>query len=296
MTQDAFKRGLSPEFVDALNEKYEDTGGWWRNLVDDKDTFVAIRDNYLNVYYRGNSLLKLDWNQRDKSMTGQVHYKYLLRPNIRESEYVKVDEKGEVTMPDEPMFSTKIGAVPALKKASQVYAGDEKDGVHRIALNKKHNVVDVEVAFRVSGLRVDLAALQETGDIPKLVFYEAKHFSNKELRAKGDRNPSVIDQLDRYSVLLEKNKKPLEESYRKVCKNLKDLNGLKQRHHGRHEVLDRVVQRGLDVDPTPRLVVFGFDQDQRDGKVWEEHRRKLEREKGSTGCWGNPASVRLVGW
>ena len=293
MRQDAFKRGLSPEFVDALNEKYEDTGGWWRNLVDDKDTFVAIRDNYLNVYYRGNSLLKLDWNQRDKSMTGQVHYKYLLRPSIGGSEYVKVNEKGGVTMPDEPMFSTEIGAVLALKKASQVYAGDEKDGVHRIALNKKHNVVDVEVAFRVSGLRVDLAALQETGDIPKLVFYEAKHFSNKELRAEEGREPKVVGQLRRYSGLLNESKDLLEASYQQVCNNLRTLHGIEGTHPKRNAVFDRVFERGrLCVSTEPRLVVFGFDQDQRNG-AWKRHCERLKEQGCRIRGWGDPANVRL---
>ena len=294
---EAFRRGLDQEFVDALNEKYDDADGWWRKLVDDEATFVAIRDNSLNVYYLGNSLLKLDWNRRDNSMTGQVHYKYLLRPTIGGSEYVKVDEQGKVTMPDEEaMFSTEIGAVPALKKASRVYAGDEKDGVHRIAVNKQHNVVDVEVAFRVSGLRVDLAALQETGDVPRLVFYKAKHFSNKELRATGDRDPAVIDQLVRYADLLEEHKGSLEESYRRVCKNLRDLNGVKERHGQRYEALKRVGERGICVEPRPRLVVFGFDQDQKTGSVWEKHRGKLKSRWPETGCWGNAPSVRLSDW
>ena len=58
MATPAFNRGLCDAFVEVLNNEYE-KGGWWRNLVDDAETFVAIRDDYLNVYYRGNSLLKL---------------------------------------------------------------------------------------------------------------------------------------------------------------------------------------------------------------------------------------------
>ena len=59
MATPAFNRGLCDAFVEVLNNEYG-KGGWWRNLVDDKETFLAIRENYLNVYYRGNSLLKLD--------------------------------------------------------------------------------------------------------------------------------------------------------------------------------------------------------------------------------------------
>ena len=77
------------EFVNALNKKYFEAASWWRQAGRlTQETFVAIRVYYLNVYYRGNSLLKLEPKLRDKSMVGQVHCKYLLRPNIGASEHV----------------------------------------------------------------------------------------------------------------------------------------------------------------------------------------------------------------
>ncbi len=63
-----FKRGLDDEFVDRLNEVYR-ARGWWHSLVNDRDLFIAIRDNYLNVYYRGGSVLKLKWRPRDRKMS-----------------------------------------------------------------------------------------------------------------------------------------------------------------------------------------------------------------------------------
>ena len=42
MATPEFNRGISGDFVQALNAEYE-KGGWWRNLVDDAETFVAIR-------------------------------------------------------------------------------------------------------------------------------------------------------------------------------------------------------------------------------------------------------------
>ncbi len=34
------------------------------------------------------------------------------------------------------------------------------------------------------------------------------------------------------------------------------------------------------IDTEPRLVVFGFDEDQRDGTVWGRHRTRLAQEFG----------------
>ena len=59
MAKPTFSRGLRVEFVEALNELYDQPGSWWRRLVDDQGLFLAVRDNYVNVYWLGCSLLRL---------------------------------------------------------------------------------------------------------------------------------------------------------------------------------------------------------------------------------------------
>ena len=39
MTTTKFNRGISDDFVSALNGEYR-KGAWWRNLVDDQETFL----------------------------------------------------------------------------------------------------------------------------------------------------------------------------------------------------------------------------------------------------------------
>ena len=48
------------QFVEALNELYDQPDSWWRRLVDDRSLFLAVRDNYVNVYWLGCSLLRLN--------------------------------------------------------------------------------------------------------------------------------------------------------------------------------------------------------------------------------------------
>ena len=52
-----FDRGLDKAFVQELNKQYDQDDGW-RGFVDDSDLYLAIRGGYINIYYRGCSLLK----------------------------------------------------------------------------------------------------------------------------------------------------------------------------------------------------------------------------------------------
>ena len=267
-----FNRGLEREFVEKLNEMYE-RGDWWHKFVDDRDLFLAIRDNYLNVYYRGCSLLKLSYKNR--TVVGEINYKYLLRPHIGKSEYVGIVD-GRPSLP-EGLFLDRVDRVHELKAMARKYAGDEKTGVHNI-IRANENVVDVEVAFGgSSNLRIDLAALKPTDRGAVLVFFEAKHFSNQGLRANEDGSPGVLRQIDAYSEILRTNQEQVVSSYRRVLNNMIDLRGVRERHPARHRILERTVDAEIQLDDKVGLVVFGFDADhQRDGARWRHHRTRLE--------------------
>lgn len=282
MANPTFKRGLSPDFVDHLNELYT-AGGWWRNLVDDEELFLAVRDNYVNFYFRGCSVLKLGWRPRKKEIKGEIHYKYLLKPSIKGSPYAKFGERG-LKLPTEPrsMFVDDLTDVNELKRAVKRYADAEKSGVHNVVMNGKNpNVLDLEIAISKgkSAPRVDLAALHDDTDQPRtvrLVFYEAKHFKNEELRSSTSQIP-VVDQIDEYSTLININRDALLESYLRICCNLFELKGVSQQNGRRHQILRDIATKSkkLKIDDHARLIAFGFDEDQRKGKNWKPHAEKL---------------------
>ena len=282
MTQRTFSRGLKQEFLEALNELYDQPDGWWRRLVDDKELFLAIRENYVNVYHLGGSLLKL--KPEGQGVVGEVHYKYLLRPRLTTSEYVKVID-GVPSLPAAcKMFTQNLAEVREIKKATRPHASAEKSGVHDVVLSN-WNIVDVEIAFATDSgdesegfaRRVDFAALQKGDRCVEIVFFEAKDFTNSELRAKGVADPKVFGQIEKYGGQLRERHDEVVASYRRVCENLLDLRGLDERHPRRHELLKGIVDGStpFKVNVEPRLVVFGFDADQRDGKHWKPHRDKL---------------------
>ena len=274
-----FNRGLSPEFVEALNDEYA-KNGWWRAMVDDTDLFVAIRDDRVNVYYRGCSLADV-WMESGQ-VVGQTHYKYLLRPWV-EPAYIRFDEGKYDQRDDVDLFVESPKEVRELKAAARPHAGEEKTGVHGI-VGANSNILDVEIAFRRRGTeesnpsspRVDFAAVRESNGGGEVVFFEAKRFANRSaLRAEGSKQPDVIAQIEGYSRLLHENRKKVVKSYACVCSNLLDLHGMRERDVERHRLLERIANKPMSIDENVRLVVFGFDNDQKGGAAWERHIRPL---------------------
>lgn len=277
-----FSHVISAPFVDRLNREYS-LGGWWKAIADDRELFVAIRDGYLNVYWKGNSLLKL--RLEGGELIGETHYKYLLRPEVETQTYVRIENGQTKLAAPANLFMPDISDLGALKRAANRYAGGEKEGVHQIVKNNS-NVIDVEIAFstehekkgRLTAKRIDFSALKIAPSGPEIVFFEAKLFTNKELRADGPVVP-VFGQLDQYRDFLGDalNASNLITSYRQTCGNLVALEGVCNRYGSMLEVMKEIASNKVDlkINSEVRLVVFGFDSDQRDGKVWARHSQKL---------------------
>ena len=290
-----FNRGLDDAFVTAFNKEY-DRGGWLSALVDDKEVFLAIRENYVNFYYRGCSLLRM--NLEAGALVGEIHYKYLLQPD-RKRPYVKVkDGRPNLSTNTKSWFFRDLDDIGAVKRVAKHYAVEEKVGVYDI-LRANPNIVDVEISFGTSQTEtspqqtrsLDFVALQEFGTEARLVFFEAKLFSNhKALRKKGDAAPEVVRQIEEYSHELELNQQAIIESYRRVCENVMALRGISKQYKEWSTMLKGIADGSwrLHIDMNPRLVVFGFDSDQKGGTVWRRHYHKLrERLDGRVLLCGN---------
>ena len=117
-----FKKGLSDEFVVALGREYEKRSLWYE-IVNDPELFIGIRDNYLNVYYLGNSLLRL--NYEAGSIRSYTHYKYLLKNSLK-NPYVGFGFGESIDFSGYAGFMEASPSIETLKRASQPYAGVEK--------------------------------------------------------------------------------------------------------------------------------------------------------------------------
>ncbi len=229
MASPAFNRGISCKFVTELNKEY-DKGGWWKSLVYDRETFVAIRGGYLNVYYRGCSLIMLE--HKDDRLVGEISYKYLLHPGLKPETVNVIYGIPCLESLRKSAFISTLSEVGALKKAAEPYADGENIGVHHIIHNNMM-VSDVEVAFGNNERRqVDFAALNVANGSIEIRFYEAKLFSNSYLRTNENGRLKVLNQVNRYSELLKKYCNDVMESYHRVCCKLLNLKGIADRRSG----------------------------------------------------------------
>ena len=258
-----FKKGLKEDFIEALNREYGKDDSWWKQIVNDEDLFIAIRDNYLDVYYQGNQVMKL--SQEKGKLIGETHHRYLFGGN----RYLRSHNGviGSDQFDNVERLSSFGTDLQKIKNASRAYAGDERKGVHSI-IRRNYNTIDVEVALpqkrngqKGTAKRIDFAAFQETdGGSLELRFFEAKYFSNPELRAKNGGRPDVLKQIETYERLLKDQKGALKEAYADAIDDLLELEGIAD---DRKKTLKQCKDQGFEVCILPRLVIFGFDDSQK---------------------------------
>lgn len=235
-----FKRGIhNPDFINALNDLRKVHGSFWDQMVNDPELFIGIRDEYLNVYYNGQSVCLLKFDKKSRSIIGFTHNKYLGN-----------DQSGYVESYNE------IRNIHGLSNIANLKALVKKKFVHGEKLNSYSKILssgiclDVEATFveelvpspckrsdyKISS--IDFVQL-ENG---VLRFYEAKNFSNQEIKSRNV--PRVFEQLDRYKRVLNSCQNSIIASYLKVIDNKKSLG------------LSCPTSVTLKVDTTPNLIVF----------------------------------------
>lgn len=271
-----FRRGLCTGFVEALNQQYL-RQDWWSAMADNPDLMVALRDDYLNVYARGCSLLEL--SRVHDGLKGKVHHKYLPEAAISTTHACLHDDR--FCLPGKTWIPVDV---KRLIGNAAAFADEEKTGVHRLVAANR-NILDLEITFGLPDrktLRLDFAALQCDPSQRKatMVFFEAKCFGNTgSLRAK-EGAPKVLAQLASYEACLRRHKDELIASYRKVCGNLLALSGVRLRYQACPDLQAsmQAIHRGempLEIDPEVRLIVFADPQARYDRAAWQVHADKL---------------------
>ena len=328
-----FHHHLSPPFVDALRHLVKSQHGqWWRDVLVHRDLFLAVRDDSLNVYHRGGSIFRIVLESG--AVVPATHVKYLVRQRqayaTMGADGTFMHEAKDALWSAYQGQATLNEMISAAKSL----AGPEKTGLHALIMAHP-KVIDVEVSLRSAaaeapslplgdsaddihvladqpeplsranlsssadaGLRqdrLDAVTIEDRAGALWIVFHEAKHFANTELRAGPGRAPLVGAQMARYREAIKHYKTDMAESYREVCQALVQLHmmrGLAQQAGSSTASssplpLDSLIERAaggelLHVDTEPRLIVFGFDKDQKDGPTWRPHRDRLVGELGLT--------------
>jgi hypothetical protein len=278
-----FRRALNDNFIAALAELAQ-KAGWWQDVLADASLIIGIRDECFDVYWNGQSLFNA--NFQGGRVNVNTHVKYLLDPD--RSDRVALNENGDFHEVSTPMLARYTsGTLSKLKRAADLFSGMEKQGVHAI-VRANENIIDVEIRLDARDLdsdrdqpRIDIAAFEQRPDRVELVFWEAKLFANKELRAEG--SAPVVKQIKEYQQVLQARQPDVLSSYRRVAKNLvaiAQMSGSRIVGSAIRAVADGAELR-MSSPANVGLVIFGFDADQKVvGGIGHKHFEKLKAELG----------------
>jgi hypothetical protein len=280
-----FRRGLNGNFIAALEELAQKPG-WWQDVLADVSLIIGIRDECFDVYWNGQSLFNA--NFQGGKVNANTHVKYLLDPD--RSDRVALNENGDFHEVSTPMLARYTsGTLSKLKRAADLFSGMEKQGVHAI-VRANENIIDVEIRLDARDLdsdrdqpRIDIAAFEQRPNGVELVFWEAKLFANKELRAAGP--APVVKQIKEYQQVLQARQSDVLSSYRCVAKNLVAIaqmsGGVRMVGSAIRAVADREELLRMSSKANVGLVIFGFDADQKAvGGIGHKHFEKLKAELG----------------
>lgn len=237
-------------------------------------------------------------------MNVNTHVKYLLDP--KRDDRVPLKEDGKFHVELTPMLASYAsGTLSKLKTAADLFSGMEKQGVHAIA-QASDDIVDVEIRLDAKDLdterdqpRIDIAAFEQRSNGVELVFWEAKLFANKEVRASGFAFPKVVGQINEYKKVLQARQNEVLYSYRRVSKNLvtiEEMSGGVRKVEPAIRAVAEGEELRMSSPANVGLVIFGFDADQKaKGSIGQKHFEKLKKQlvaKSVRAC-GNAAELKL---
>jgi len=275
--------------MNTLSEQAQHKG-WWRELLDYRFKGVdggiyplalAIRDGYLSAYVEGQSVMKIKFADAAEPpcLRAEMHYKYL-GGEYRVFDGMEVERTIYIPGKSIDCWIEKARSFAEPKLGNGVFS--EKQGI-AVIVGRNPNVIDLEMALPASAKgrrvadRIDIVALERAGSAINIVFYEAKLFSNPSLRAKNFQ-PKVLEQLNKYENWITSDNRMTEviDAYRETCRlliALREMQGI--------PVDELIVKASMDgsnlqVDPRPRLIVFGYDGSKSDPH-WLSHQAVLRR-------------------
>jgi len=255
--------------------------------------FPAVRNDRIDFYYKGGKLFSYDGKS---GFTTHHKYASVIRFN---------DKNPYITDKNLQAISSFSDGYHRIKENCKHYSGVEAQGVSQIYGNfscatteRQSNIVvlDIEISLRrdsedkvpepgiqsrAKSDRIDLLLFNTKTGL--LRFFEAKDFSNSDIRAIPTRIPAIVNQMKRYAKQL-KTENVLQQMISSYSKHVDVINKLFDPK--------KPIPKPQYLDTTPRLLVFGFDRAQLTGKLKSEINRLETDYELSVYAIGNIGDVK----
>jgi hypothetical protein len=244
-----FKRKLDNSIIDDL----KNTDLWAEKINKDcnrQKVFLAIRNNLIDLYHKGGRLFSFG------KQNFKTHLKYASVISTNGKDYLTESELSDYKLAAD--FKTNYHRI---KENCSNYSGIEAAGVsaiyHKHSYLSDNNIVvlDIEVSFESFNEeniqdRIDILLYKK--DTQTLQFVEAKHYSNKEIWSRT--TPEVIKQVNRYETQIFERKSEILSSYSEYVKIINNIFNIS-------------LPEPTDIDDKATLLIFGFDRDQKTGRL-----------------------------
>ena len=213
-----FQRGLSDTLLQDL---LHGPSGTILRACTDAGLDVRLRDNYLNLYFRGRSLARIAGRRRGPA-TLKIHRKYVVDDKI--GGHAGHGTKNYCAFELNPAFAEAYASqLEAIINRARSYTGPEEDVELRL-LTRNDGTVAVccfDRQIQVPGIRrrLDLMGFL-AGEVPALLAIEVKRYPDPRIQ-------HVPQQLHEYLEILDPTQGGLRadiaRSYRTVCCQLRTL-------------------------------------------------------------------------
>lgn len=277
-----FKRGLTEPaaVIDVKDFLSQEVG---RRIIEHPQMHVCIRDNYINVYLNGCSMLK--YSPLATTNKFMIHYKYLELPDSgRKDPYIPLQNIGNDLVTKRKSFIQDVLLKPSdgLKK---YIAGTKKDGSlgekgllakYLATATPKPFLLDLEVAFTrkltdeekterensdkavrdTVADRIDLAVLEKENGKIFLRLVEVKVDCDSRLKSEEEGKQEILEQMRIYKdELLGSQYDDIQRSYVTVAKNYQELGIASKLGCNHDEVLEEFINNGV-TDINPYLLII----------------------------------------
>lgn len=235
----------------SIKGKYK----WWENIKKRLDLYIEVRkDNKINVYYRGASVVSLERSSENAPIRALTHSSYIGMPGSRYVNYVNsLDDSNINSILENIRKNPKFDGTAKEKWSEKFIQGN-------IIIKNRRKYLDSEFAYIDDefDIRVDLVECIAG----ELRFVELKRIDDNRM-VSLDMHPEILSQMSNYREFIKQHESEIIKYYKKLYAIKKQLG------------LPVPYEEPRTINAIPKLLIFDRWIKETDGR--STHRSMMEQ-------------------